>query len=146
MNGSSIFRFPNLADVRAHLYGGGYQYLEDLSEEERRGATRLSNPQHQRLGLTRAALNSGVRDREAVFRSSGYPPKVFISYQWESAEIKSWAAELARYIEHRGFRVFLDQDVDALQDNDPVEIGQYISVLVDCAVIEAYSGATHTSE
>jgi hypothetical protein len=135
VDGSDIFRFPNLADVRGHLYGGGYQYLEDLSEEERRGATPLRNPQHERLGLTRAALNSGVRDREAVFRSAGYPPKVFISYRWESTEIKNWVAELARYIEHRGFHVFLDQDVDALQDNDPIEIGRYISVLVDCAII-----------
>lgn len=130
-----IFRFPSLANVRAHLYGAGSAYLEDLSEEERRGASQLRSPRHQRLGLTRAALNSGVRDREAVFRSVGYPPRVYISYRWESDEIKSWAAELARYIEHRGFRVFLDQDIDALEGNNPVEIGHYISVLVDCAII-----------
>ncbi len=135
MDGSGIFCFPNLADVRAHLHGGGYRYLEDMSDEERRGATPLGDPRHQRLGLTRAALNSGVRDREKVFRSAGYPPKVFISYCWESAEIKDWVAQLARHIERRGFHVFLDQDIDVLQDNDPVEIGRYISVLVDCAII-----------
>jgi hypothetical protein len=135
MNGSGIFRFPNLADVRAHLHGGGYQYLEDLSYEERAGATLLTDPRHQPLGLTRAALNSGVRDREKVFRSAGYPPKVFVSYRWESAVIKDWVAQLGRHIERRGFHVFLDQDIDALQDNDPVEIGRYISVLVDCQII-----------
>jgi hypothetical protein len=135
MDGPGIFRFPSLADVRAHLHGGGYRYLEDLSDEERRGTTRRGDPRHQRLGLTRAALNSGVREREKVFRSAGYPPKVFISYRWESAEIKDWVAQLARHIERRGFQVFLDQDINVLQDDDPVEIGRYISVLVDCAII-----------
>jgi len=48
MDGSGIFCFPNLADVRAHLHGGGYRYLEDMSDEERRGATPLGDPRHQR--------------------------------------------------------------------------------------------------
>jgi hypothetical protein len=128
-----IFRFPSLANVRAAIHGGGYKYLEDLPEEERRAAP--AGPNDRRLGLARAALHSGVRDREATFRARGYPPKVFISYRWESDELRSWVARLGRHIEQRGFPVFLDQDVEVLRENDPVEIGRFVSVIVDCQII-----------
>jgi len=131
----TIFRFPNLADVRGHLFAGGYQFLEDLSEEERRGLTPLADPGHERLGLARAALNTGVRDRERVFRVAGYPPGVFVSYRWESDAHRAWVARLSRYLEERGFRVYLDQDVEALGGNDPVDIGRYVSVIVDCRFV-----------
>lgn len=131
---TGLLRFPNLADVRAAMHATGYQFLEDLPPDQR-VARRKPEPGHEQLGLTRAALNSAVRERESVFRAAGYPPKVFISYRWESAEIKQWTARVARYVQDRGFTVFLDQDVAALRDNDPIELGRYLSVIVDCQIV-----------
>lgn len=134
MSGPGIFRFPNLAHVRAGMHAAGYRFLEDLSADERTPQPTAA-PGHEQLSLTRAALNSAVRARDGIFRSAGYPPTVFVSYRWESTEIKEFAARLARHVEARGFAVFLDQDVAALRDNDPIELGQYLSVIVDCQVV-----------
>jgi hypothetical protein len=131
---TGLFRFPNLAHVRAAMHAAGYQFLEDLPPDQRVPRTD-PEPGHEQLSLTRAALNSAVRDREALFRSAGYPPKVFISYRWESVEIRQWTARVARYVQDRGFTVYLDQDVAALRDNDPIELGRYLSVIVDCRIV-----------
>jgi len=46
---------------------------------------------------------------KAVLPPQARPPKVFISYSWDSPEHRQWVAQLATYLRQNGIDVILDQ-------------------------------------
>lgn len=132
-----IFSFANLFTIRAHLFGAGYTVLEDVFSGDPDDSHAVEDTIRRvgNLGLARAALNSAVRDRASCPKIHGYPPTIFISYRWEDAEMKEWTWQLARHLERRGYRIYLDQDVQRDTGSNPIYIGRYVALIVDCDVI-----------
>jgi hypothetical protein len=60
------------------------------------------------VDLGEVLKNAGLITR-ANLAPQARPPKVFISYSWDSPEHRQWVAQLGQYLRHQGIDIVLDQ-------------------------------------
>lgn len=110
----------------------GSKYLEDLLTRE--DGTMMSVKEavkyYGNRGVWIAALNSEIRDKLRRPRLKGYPPRIFISYRWESEEHKAWVRKLASRLRERGFEVLLDQFQS--MEGSRLNVPKYVSSIAEC--------------
>ncbi|MFC1555220.1 TIR domain-containing protein [candidate division KSB1 bacterium] len=84
------------------------------------------------LGVNLALFRVAIKNKLDMPKLCGYPPRIFISYRWESAEHKEWVKKLADYLENRGFYVYLDQNEKYNEEDLDREIPLFISSIAYC--------------
>jgi tetratricopeptide (TPR) repeat protein len=110
-----------------------FRYLEDLllrSDGTRMTVEEAVKRHYGYRTVWVAALNSEIRDRLRQVRLRGYPPRIFLSYRWESAELKGWVRDLALRLRGQGFEVLLDQFQEI--QGSHLAIPEYVSSVASC--------------
>jgi hypothetical protein len=96
---------------KGRVYSGN-QFLEDLLKRDDGSVMSMQEAasMHPHYTLMLAAINSRVRDLLHQRTNHGKRHRVFISYRWESDELKRWVAILVERLRAADFEVFVDQD------------------------------------
>jgi hypothetical protein len=82
-----------------------------------------------------AQLSEAICDRLAGPPPLTFPPAVFVSYRWASAEDNQWVADLAAELRRRGYPVFFDREVPG-EPNVPHLVSRIADARVFIAVLD----------
>jgi tetratricopeptide (TPR) repeat protein len=132
---SSPPRIPTRTDV-------GFQYADDVPDEERivafsqilkrRDGTRRTQEEAVKLYGERsvwiAELNEALEERLRGPKPLSIPPRVFVSYRWNSQEQDVWVEQLVRELRNRGYFVVFDR-TDCTPDTT---VPEFVSNLATC--------------
>jgi tetratricopeptide (TPR) repeat protein len=87
------------------------------------------------IGLRLALLDEAMHGRATSAEADAcYPPHLFLSYKWGSAEENAWVKDLADCLTARGWDVVYDQRRDESEDRT---VEEFVSRLVTCRVFVA---------
>jgi tetratricopeptide (TPR) repeat protein len=78
-------------------------------------------------GVWVAQLNAALKRRLAAPPPLSFPPGIFISYRWGTADENDWVARLARTLKARGYPVTFDRD-----EPKDLDVPELVSKIADC--------------
>jgi tetratricopeptide (TPR) repeat protein len=74
-----------------------------------------------------AQLNAALTRRLAAPPPLSFPPGIFVSYRWATADENNWVARLARTLKARGYPVTFDRD-----EPKDLDVPELVSKIADC--------------
>ncbi|HEY3484460.1 MAG TPA: TIR domain-containing protein, partial [Ilumatobacteraceae bacterium] len=104
-----------------------------FDEQGRRRATDDVLAEYGNVVLRKALLDDAMH-RLAARPDLVSPPRVFVSYKWESDEHRAWAAALADALIDMGWEVVADRDFDPTVHRT---VEEFVARLVSCGVFLA---------
>jgi hypothetical protein len=85
------------------------------------------------VALRKARLEAAMK-RYADVRSVCYPPRIFLSYKWESAEHRTYVASLADALIEAGWEVVIDRD---FKPERYASVEEFVAQLATCGIFLA---------
>src|SRR3954467_5514952 len=89
--------------------------------------------EHGNVALRKAKLDDAMR-RLGAMPNVAYPPRIFLSYKWESESHRNDAAALADALMAAGWDVVIDRDFDVARHRT---VEEFVARLVTCRIFLA---------